>query len=381
MGNQHPTPNLLSECVKQGDLNGVVKLVQAGFPINTSDSAEHSPLRIALFRGETDIFKFLFNQGASISPELPQNQTMLHVAVRHNHYSLARYLLREKNKFGAMKNAQDDEGLTPLHVAALTGNSTMVALLLKYNAITHLRDKLGRIPQDIAISSKSHLADEIIEQFMMEDIMDKRCHTPFSAIKLSGVDTDESPFLRDQVSTQGSKGSKSTIHGTKESEDECPKQRTELEEALKETRIPLIKGEELQFGDMINVGSSCVVYKGFWRGTEVAIKQFKLEYSNSPKEMHKFVKELQVLAQVRHPNLLLLMGLCIDLPQFCLITEYIPNNSLFYALHKRKDRILNLQERLRIALQIVRAISYLHNNEPPIIHRDLKPENILVTAT
>ena len=52
---------------------------------------------------------------------------------------------------------------------------------------------------------------------------------------------------------------------------------------------------------------------------------------------------MKVLADIRHPNLLLLMGIVIDQPHLCLVTEYVPNQSLFYALHKNKGKRLNLQ--------------------------------------
>ena len=81
---------------------------------------------------------------------------------------------------------------------------------------------------------------------------------------------------------------------------------------------------------------------------------------------------------VRHPYLLLLMGVTIDGPNLCFITEFIDNNTLFFALHKNKKRKLNYNERLKIALQIAKGVVYLHKNEPPIVHRDLKPENILL---
>ena len=94
--------------------------------------------------------------------------------------------------------------------------------------------------------------------------------------------------------------------------------------------------------------------------------------------MHKFIKELKVLSQIRHPNLLLLMGICIDQPNLCIITELMPNFTLFYAIHKNKQKKLSLAERFGISIQLGRGLSYLHANDPPIIHRDLKPENCLL---
>ena len=53
---------------------------------------------------------------------------------------------------------------------------------------------------------------------------------------------------------------------------------------------------------------------------------------------------------VRHPHLLLLMGVSIDGPNLCFITEFIDNSTLFFALHKNKKRRLTNAERLKIGL-------------------------------
>ena len=96
------------------------------------------------------------------------------------------------------------------------------------------------------------------------------------------------------------------------------------------------------------------------------------------KEMRKFVKELAALMRIRHPNLLLLMGISVDGSNLCVVTEFCDNNTLFFALHKNKKIRLSLLDRYYIAIQVARGINYLHYNKPPIVHRDLKPENCLL---
>lgn len=90
---------------------------------------------------------------------------------------------------------------------------------------------------------------------------------------------------------------------------------------------------------------------------------------------------MQILAQVRHPKLLLLMGIITDQPNLCLVTEYVPYCSLFHALHKNKNRKMTTTDRFSISIQIAQGLAYLHNNRPSIIHRDLKPENCLLDSS
>jgi len=59
--------------------------------------------------------------------------------------------------------------------------------------------------------------------------------------------------------------------------------------------IPIIRTYELTFEEQISKGSSCIVFKGRWRGSEVAIKQFNNEYKTTKKELENFLIELSTL--------------------------------------------------------------------------------------
>lgn len=65
-----------------------------------------------------------------------------------------------------------------------------------------------------------------------------------------------------------------------------------------------------------------------------------------------------------------------------LLLEYVPNKSLFDRMHTHHGQssgILSWSNRLNIALDIARALDYLHSQaDPPIIHRDVKSSNILL---
>jgi hypothetical protein len=110
-----------------------------------------------------------------------------------------------------------------------------------------------------------------------------------------------------------------------ESADINPEAYIEAYMSKNQLRIPLIKTTELVFDTEINKGSSCKVFKGRWRGTDVGIKQFNNGYRTNKSEREAFIRELRILCQIRHPNLLLVMGVALDSPNFCIITEYIEN--------------------------------------------------------
>jgi serine/threonine-protein kinase CTR1 len=238
------------------------------------------------------------------------------------------------------------------------GHSEIVALLLKYNSATEIKDKNGKTAKDLALEHDNEHQNEILELLGCEELVVK---TPKAGINL------KEPHIR-RIS------SKST-HFSSMAEGE--NNLLSLEVITSENMIPLIPSQDLKFLEIVNRGSSCVVFRGMWRGTQVAIKQFKLEYSTSSKELEKFIKEMNILAKVRHPNLILLMGVCVDQPNLCIISELVQNCSLFQAIHKA-PKPLSMENRFRIAYQLTLGLQYLHQYEPPIVHRDLKPENVLV---
>ena len=69
-------------------------------------------------------------------------RSILHAAVDLGHYKLARTLLADR-EFREQRNSVDENEQTALHLAAINSDSNMIALLLKFNANPHVRDKHG----------------------------------------------------------------------------------------------------------------------------------------------------------------------------------------------------------------------------------------------
>ncbi|KAF6173893.1 hypothetical protein GIB67_039844 [Kingdonia uniflora] len=65
----------------------------------------------------------------------------------------------------------------------------------------------------------------------------------------------------------------------------------------------------------------------------------------------------------------------LNLPVFCIITDYLSGGSLRAFLYKLKYKSLPLQKLIPISLDIARGMAYIHSEG--VIHRDQKPENIL----
>ncbi|KAL0299739.1 UNVERIFIED_CONTAM: Leucine-rich repeat receptor-like protein kinase PEPR2 [Sesamum radiatum] len=96
----------------------------------------------------------------------------------------------------------------------------------------------------------------------------------------------------------------------------------------------------------------------------------------------KFSSEMRTLSLVRHRNVLRMGGYSIRDGYGFIVTEYMPEGTLYYLLHQRRPQVaLNWETRYRIALGIAQGLSYLHHDcVPQIIHRDIKSDNILLDS-
>ncbi|THU61075.1 hypothetical protein C4D60_Mb07t19460 [Musa balbisiana] len=125
----------------------------------------------------------------------------------------------------------------------------------------------------------------------------------------------------------------------------------------------------------IGEGGCGYVYKCNLDHTPVAVKVLRQDARDKEAE---FLREVKILSQIHHPNLVLLLGVCLE--SGCLVYEYMENGSLEDHLFNRDGkRPLPWIIRFRILYEVACGLAFLHSNKPePIVHRDLKPANILL---
>ncbi|KAJ3296379.1 hypothetical protein HDU79_006858 [Rhizoclosmatium sp. JEL0117] len=145
-----------------------------------------------------------------------------------------------------------------------------------------------------------------------------------------------------------------------------------------QTNHMFIKPTDLTDWVMIKSGSFGVLHRADYLGTDVAVKSF-LDITNqdSSFDLQKYVeREVDMLKDARHPNVVQFMGCSILNDEILLITEFVPGGNVKEWIQD-ESRPISDRMRISIAMDVAKAMAYLHSRG--IIHRDLKTENLLVT--
>ncbi|KAJ0988570.1 hypothetical protein J5N97_006926 [Dioscorea zingiberensis] len=112
-------------------------------------------------------------------------------------------------------------------------------------------------------------------------------------------------------------------------------------------------------------------------GMIVAVKKLKPESFQGHKE---WLTEVNYLGQLRHPNLVKLIGYCSDCDNRLLVYEYLLRGSLENHLFRRSREPLTWALRIKVAVGAARGLTFLHESEFQIIYRDVKSSNILLDS-
>ncbi|KAJ8544753.1 hypothetical protein K7X08_017336 [Anisodus acutangulus] len=142
---------------------------------------------------------------------------------------------------------------------------------------------------------------------------------------------------------------------------------------------------------VLGVGGFGTVFKGWvdektfaptkiGTGMVVAIKKLN---SESMQGFEEWQAEVNFLGRLSHPNLVKLLGYCLEDKELLLVYEFMPKGSLENHLFRRSTAIepLSWELRLKIAIGAARGLAFLHSSEKQIIYRDFKASNILLDGS
>ena len=97
-----------------------------------------------------------------------------------------------------------------------------------------------------------------------------------------------------------------------------------------------------------------------------------MEDQISFKTKENFKKEITVMSKLLHPNITELIGISkMKEGNEIMILEYLIKSSLYHQLHEKNVSIPQWLQ-IKLSIDIIKGISYLHQSNPKLIHRDLK---------
>ncbi|MBV9257048.1 MAG: serine/threonine protein kinase [Ktedonobacteraceae bacterium] len=149
---------------------------------------------------------------------------------------------------------------------------------------------------------------------------------------------------------------------------------------------PTLLQERYQIIKEVGTGGFGAVYKALdtkFDNHTVAIKEIQL-HGLKPNEIidatDTFNREVNILSDLRHPNLPRVYEHFTSPEHWYLVMDFIDGQTLEKYLDARGGR-LPLDEIFMLGIQICTVLDYLHTRQPAIIFRDLKPTNIMITGS
>ncbi|XP_026160689.1 serine/threonine-protein kinase TNNI3K isoform X2 [Mastacembelus armatus] len=393
-------------------------LLQHGANVNVQDAVFFTPLHIACYNGHEQVTKLLLKFGADVNVSGEVGDRPLHLAAAKGFLGIVKLLMGDGSK--ANVNAQDNEDHVPLHFCARFGHHKIVRFLLQgnYDAQAHSVNIYGDTPLNLACyNGKFAAVKEMIQLSGTESISKENIfsETALHSACTYGKDLEMVKFLLSQnamsINYQGRDGHTghdaivTLLKHYKRSDDSpcneysqpggdgsyvsVPSPLGKIKSMTKEkAEVLLLRASlpshfhlqlsELEFNEIIGSGSFGRVYRGKCRNKIVAIKRYRANTYCSKSDVDMFCREVSILCRLNHPCIIHFVGACLDDPsQFAIVTQYVSGGSLFSLLHEQK-RLIDLQSKLIIAIDVAKGMEYLHNLTQPIIHRDLNSHNILL---
>eukprot|EP01132_Coremiostelium_polycephalum_P005348 gene5348-6671_t len=403
----------LHQAVSSDDRILMRVLQHEGINVDIQNDDKNTPLHYFCqkFRSPNcqESFQLFIQKGVNVNAQNKNGETPLHKAIFNNSVRLMMVDLLLKN--GANVNLVNIYQESPLHYAVRLGRDDLVSVLLKASAdvdVVGTREK--KTPYDLAVEEgykemaariKKYkdlyqwLQDNGLEQYkeafvkeeMFKDVLGEINEKILDKMGITAAGhrlriLKVTSLLKDsQQSQSAAEKEKIKQEIIEEIEEDSPPDTPDISglrdslHALKHVgEINIISDGELEYTEKLGAGSSGKVYKGLYKGKEVAIKVLKS--MTEAKEIDEFKKEFQIMSAIRSKHVVHFYGAVLE-PKLCMVMENCAKGSLYHVMNSDKYDI-GWDKTFRFALETARGIECLHKWEPNIVHRDLKSLNLLV---
>ena len=409
---------------RRGNTASVTRLVLRGANVHDVDEFGLTAMMWAARYGHTDTVTTLIERhGARVEAIDGFGWTALMLATMHGHIDTTTTLIE---RHGANVEAEDKYGSTPLMKAAKDGHGELVSrLIARHNANVDAADNYGWTP--LIWASKHGNAMVVTRLIEMHRANVEAADKEGMTVLIWAAGNGHTETVRTLVERHGASMDRRARNGTRALQFALEKghQSTAAEISrlqdrqvqTVETAAPMLTSDttslrsvgsisasdasrpdfdQLTLGLLLGEGSFGRVHLGSWMETDVAVKVLdRSSFSSLSRERRETTNDLRVLleesdmmAGLRHPNIVQFIGVSLEGPRPCIITEYCARGSLCDVLRQASSdprgqtaRALTWSRRLSMAQDAAKGMLYLHRLQPrAILHRDLKSPNMLVSS-
>ncbi len=113
-------------------------------------------------------------------------------------------------------------------------------------------------------------------------------------------------------------------------------------------------------------------------GRKVALKLIVPESAAARSAVDRFLREMNVISQLKHPNIVEWLEQGMSKGRFWFAMEYVAGTNL-EALAVANQGLYPITQACRMASQVLKGLEHAHSQG--FVHRDIKPENILIAKS
>ncbi|GAB1296631.1 Inactive serine/threonine-protein kinase TEX14 [Apodemus speciosus] len=382
----------LHEYAKQGNYVKVKKVLKKGVCVDAVNTLGQSSLFVSALLGHVKLVDVLVDYGSDPNQSCHGVKGYFFVALavlelRVDQAGLELIVIPLLCFLSAKVKGRCFDGSTPVHAAAFSGNQWILSKLLTAGGDLRLHDEKGRNPQAWALTAGKDRSTQMVE-FM------QRCTSHMKAV-IHGFSYD---LLKKIDSPQRLIGSPpwfgSLIQGSPNS---SPNRQLKPGIISAQNIYSFGFGKRMQLtypGSLPVIGEKEVIqaddeptfsfFSGpymvmtnlVWNRSRVTVKELNLPshpHCSRLRLADLLIAEQEHSSNLRHPNLLQLMAVCLsqDLEKIRLVYERITVGTLFSVLHERRSQfpVLHMEVIVHLLLQIADALIYLHSRG--FVHRSL----------